>query len=67
MLETLNADGEYHAGDKAIIMLDGEERSGVALGGYDSDIEALVSLFMHLRAIFAANGKDLQLHALREG
>lgn len=64
MTETLDAHPE-RGEEKCIVFLadPGEEgaRSGLTLHGYDSDTEAMIDLFMHLKAIFAANGKDLKL------
>lgn len=49
--------------EKCIIFLDSkaEERGGLQLHGYEDDIEAMVNLFMHMRAVFRANGKELML------
>jgi hypothetical protein len=57
---------EYLKGDKCIVFLDTdvEKRSGLVLHGYDDDMDALVNLFMHMRAIFRANGKDLMFAPL---
>jgi len=46
---------------KAIVMLDTGEEGGIAIHGYDSDHEAITDLFVHLAAIFAANGQTLML------
>lgn len=46
-------------GVKAVVMLDDGERGGIQLHGYDDDTDAMVDLFVHLRAIFNANGKEL--------
>lgn len=58
--------------EKAIVFLTSEleQRSGIALGGYEdnaSDLEAMVDLILHLQAIFRANGKQLLLVPLGEG
>lgn len=44
---------------KCIVFLDDGDRGGIQLHGYDDDTDAMVDLFVHLRAIFRANGKDL--------
>jgi hypothetical protein len=38
-----------------------EQRNGLVLHGYDKDSEAVADLFIHLRAILRANGKDLHV------
>jgi hypothetical protein len=49
---------------KAIVMVfntDPENvRGGIALGGYTSDTEALADMFIHLQAMFEAQGKKLE-------
>jgi hypothetical protein len=61
-LDTLRAHPEYR-GERLIVFLDNEEEKvgSIGLSGYDDDIEAIVNLFMHLRAMFEAQGKELQL------
>jgi hypothetical protein len=34
------------------------------LCGYADDKDAMAAIFVHLRAVFQANGMDLQLHTL---
>jgi hypothetical protein len=58
MTDALDAQPDS-AGVKAVVMLDDGERGGIQLHGYDDDTDAMVDLFVHLRAIFNANGKDL--------
>ena len=50
-------------GDRAIVFLDSQDdkRGGINIHGYDDDLEAIVDLFMHLRAMFRATGRDLEL------
>jgi hypothetical protein len=59
MTRTLEAHPEYDANVKAVLFLDDGERGGIVLHGYDDDTDALVDIFGHLKAIFAANGKTL--------
>lgn len=63
MTEALDAHPE-RGEEKCIVFLQDAERGGLQLHGYETDTEAMVDLLMHLRAIFKANGKDLQVHAL---
>lgn len=51
---------EHQEGDKCIVFLDDGKRGGLVLHGYDDDLEAIVDLFMHLRAMFRATGRDLE-------
>jgi len=61
MTAALEADPEYRDGDKAIVMLDDGSGSGIVLHGYDDDAQAMTDLLCHLRAIFEANGKRLEV------
>jgi hypothetical protein len=63
MTDALDAHPE-RGDEKCIVFLQDTERGGLVLHGYDDDTEAMVDLFMHMRAIFKANGKTLQLHAI---
>jgi hypothetical protein len=67
MTETLVAHEEYADDVKCIVFLDDDERGGLVLHGYDDDTEALANLFMHLKAIFNAQGKDLVFAPLLRG
>jgi len=60
MLETLD---HQEGGEevRAIVMLDDGDNGGIAIHGYDSDHEAITDMFVHLAAIFAANGQTLML------
>lgn len=61
MTDTLDAHPDR--GDtKCVVFLDSysEKKSGLVIHGYDDDAEALAAVLVHLRAIFRANGKDLQ-------
>jgi hypothetical protein len=42
-------------------------RSGIGIGNYDDDNEAIVDLFIHLKALFEAQGKTLMFAPLGEG
>lgn len=65
MTDALDAHPE-RGDEKCIVFLQDSERGGIQLHGYQDDTDAMVDLFLHLRAIFRANGKDLQLHALNQ-
>lgn len=61
LTDLFDADPEYQEGDKLIVFLDDGKRGGIAIHGYEDSTAAMVDLLLHLRAIFNANGKDLDL------
>lgn len=65
MTRAMEAHPEYQ-GDKCCIFMDSdvEKRGGLVLFGYEEDADAITSLFIHLRAIFKANGKELMFAPL---
>jgi hypothetical protein len=65
MTDALDAHPERRVGDKCIVFLDDGFRGGLQLHGYDQDSEAMADLFIHLRALFEANGKTLLFAPLR--
>jgi len=67
LIEDFLEDEELTDADKLIVMIDDADRGGIAMHGWEDDKEALAALFMHLRAIFRVNGKDLQIHSLHHG
>lgn len=58
MTDALDAHPE-HGGEKCIVFLQDGKQGGLQLHGYEDDMEAMADLFMHLKALFAANGKTL--------
>jgi hypothetical protein len=67
MTETLEAHPEFTSDVKCCVFLDDGKRGGLQLYGYTDDAEALTDLFLHLRAIFRSNGKDLLFAPLGKG
>ncbi len=55
-LETLT---EYRDGDQAIVFISDSKRSGISITGYEDSLAAVADLFIHMQAIFRANGKEL--------
>jgi len=49
---------------QTIVFLEDENGAGLQIHGYDDSMSAMVSLFVHMKAIFQANGKDLQFVAI---
>ena len=62
----LPLDRPENADVKAIIFLDTEDRGGMQLHGWDSDVEAIAALLGHLQAMFAANGMELDIVGIPE-
>lgn len=58
--ELIENDPEYIDGDKAIVTVLDSEGGGIGLFGYENDVDAMVDLFVMLRAIARANGRDLE-------
>jgi hypothetical protein len=61
MILLMESDEESEPTDKAVIFLDSEEYSGIMVAGYEAMDEAIADIFVHLRAMFQASGKDLKL------
>lgn len=61
MTSAMDAHPETSDDVKCIVFLQDAKRGGLQLHGYEDDTEAMVDLFMHMRAIFEANGKTLSL------
>ena len=61
MTTALHAHPEYGEDVQCIVFLDSdaERKGGLQLDGYEDDSEALAHLFMHLRALFRSQGKEL--------
>jgi hypothetical protein len=66
MTDALEAHPE-RGSEKAIVFLQDEERGGLQMHGYEDDSEAIADLFIHLRAIFRANGKELMFAPMPAG
>jgi hypothetical protein len=62
-LDVLKEHPDYE-GEQLIVFLDGEKTGAIGIAGYDDELEPLVNLFMHLRSMFAAQGKELTLVGL---
>ena len=66
MTKTFDMHPEHLSTDKCIVFLEDGKMGGLSLHGYDDDTEAMVDLLMHLKAMFAANGKRLDLMFMDE-
>jgi hypothetical protein len=60
MTDALDAHPE-RGDEKCIVFLqsDADRRGGLQLHGYEDDTDAIVDLFLHLKALFRSKGKDL--------
>ena len=67
MTKAMKADPEYTEDVKCIVFLNNKKRGGLQMTGYEDDTEAIVDLFIHLKAIFKVNGKELMLIPIHEG
>jgi hypothetical protein len=59
---------EYQAQGKVrcIIFLADDKKGGIVIHDYDDAMEAMAELFVHMQAIFRANGKSLDLIGIPE-
>ena len=63
VIEAFTQHPEHREGDRCIVMLFDDVGGGIGLNGYEDtgdDVSAMVDMFLHLRAIARANGKDLE-------
>lgn len=60
MTETLDAHPESDDSVKCVVFLDDGDRGGLQMHGYEDDADAITDVLVHIRAIFRANGSDLQ-------
>lgn len=62
MTKTMDLHPEKKPDDKAIVFIDSDadQRGGLVMHGYTDSREAMVNLFMHMRAVFKASGMDLE-------
>jgi len=67
MARTFDEHPERHEGDKCMVFIDDGTRGGIVLNGYDNDTDGMAALLTHLRAIFAANGTQMDLMFMGEG
>jgi len=48
-----------HGKVRVIVFLEDDNGAGIETYGYDDSLSAMASLFVHMKAIFQASGKDL--------
>jgi hypothetical protein len=65
-MQAMEGSPEYREDDKMIIFLDDEQSGGLVLHGYDNDTDAVAAIMGHLKAIFNANGFNLEIVTMGE-
>lgn len=61
MTQTFDLHPEHHEDDKCMVFLDDGHRGGLVIHGYEDEISAMADLLMHLKAMFKAAGKDMDI------
>ena len=61
MVDALEEHPEYGEDVRALVMLNADERGGIVQHGYDEEEAPIVDLFLHLQAMFQAQGKTLAI------
>ena len=66
MTDALHAHPEYTEDVRCVVMLQDAEMGGLQIDNYDEhpDEHAVVDVLMHLKAIFASRGQELQIHPI---
>jgi hypothetical protein len=60
MTAAFDAHPEHRPGDRCIVFFDDGKMGGISVHDYEDMTEAMVDLFLHLRAMFRSQGKELQ-------
>jgi hypothetical protein len=61
ILGAIEAHANYRPDDQAIVFVHGDGRGGVGTYGFEDSKEAIAALFVHMRAMFHANGLRLDI------
>jgi hypothetical protein len=67
LLGKFEGDPRTKTTDRICIFITGEETSGLVLGGYEDDLDAMTDLLIHMKKVFEANGKNLMILPINEG
>jgi len=57
---------EHQKGDRCMVFLDDGKMGGIVLHGYENEKEATIALFLHLQAMFAAQGMQIDFVGIPE-
>jgi hypothetical protein len=52
---------------RCVVLLDDGEMGGIGVSGYDTSGDAIADIFVHLKAMFEANGQQLMVVPLGKG
>ena len=66
MTKTFDMHPEHEKGDRCMVFLDDGKMGGIVLHGYENEKDAAVDLFLHLRAMFQAQGTNLEFIGIPE-
>jgi len=61
MTKVFDAHPEHREGDKCMVFLDDGKMGGLVLHDYEDQTSAIVDLLLHLRAMFRASGKEMDM------
>ena len=61
MTDVFDHHPEHVGGDRCIVFLDDGDKGGIVIHGYEDFADAMTDLLMHMRAIFKANGKQMDI------
>jgi hypothetical protein len=67
LLSKFESDPHSKTSDRICIFITGDETSGLVLGGYEDDLEAMTDLLIHMKKVFEANGKNLMILPINNG
>jgi len=65
-IEAEEPNDEQRGKVRTIVFLEDDGGAGIETFGYESSIDAMVSLFVHMKAVFQAEGKDLEFIGIPE-
>lgn len=61
MTEVFDEHEEHHDDDKCIVFLDDGDKGGIELHGYSDPMDAFVDLVLHIKAMLATIGKNMDI------
>jgi Asp/Glu/hydantoin racemase len=66
LLDVFAQHPEYREGDKCIVFANDRKMGGSGIYGYEDQTEAMADLLLHIRAMFRASGKKMDIVFLGE-
>lgn len=66
MTQTLEEHPEFQ-GERCAIFIDSdvEQKGGLVLAGYQEDVDAVIAIFAHMKALFRTNGMTLEVFPMQ--